>query len=89
MRKKSEQRREQVETALSNLGTMRIEMPLVRKRVEQTVERWPAAERFLSPLAGKDGYLTRWEDSLGRVMEILHDEWLSGNQNGWNEEEDR
>jgi hypothetical protein len=84
MTDEAERRREAVENALASLAVMRVEIRLARVRVEQAVERWPAAHYLLRPVAV---YLARWEQAIGKISDLLRQHWLAGNKNGWSEEE--
>jgi hypothetical protein len=84
MTDEAERRREAVENALASLAVMRVEIRLARVRVEQAIERWPAVCYLLRPVAV---YLVRWEQAIGKISDLLRQDWQAGNKNGWSEEE--
>ena len=69
-----------VENTLASLAAMRIEMRLVRLRIEQARARFPATGWLLAPASA---YLDGWDRRIAEALEVLRENWEEGNKRRW------
>ncbi|HPS41037.1 MAG TPA: hypothetical protein PK040_00435 [Anaerolineaceae bacterium] len=81
MMQTSEQRREGIEDALSDLGIARVLIDAqVNLRVEQAIRRDKQLSGLLSPVLEE---IQRIDHALAMGLVVIGEIWKEGNENGW------